>query len=266
MKTYILTWNPKLWHWPEEQYGQEVTDTRKGQKFEAGWTCGITKSIVPGDRIFLLRQKSERGIIQSGHATSQVYKARVTYLGKGKKSPYVDYDSDALLPVHQRLRIEELVGNIDGVAWNNIMGSGISIPEECAFRLEDLWKKHLQEVRQAPTPIPEELKYVEGKPHLIEVDSYERDPKARQACLDYYGRTCAVCGFSFASVYGELGIDYIHVHHLRGLADIGRSHRIDPIKGLRPVCPNCHAMLHQTKPAMEIATLRRIIKKYQKGS
>ena len=45
-----------------------------------------------------------------------------------------------------------------------------------------------------------------------------------------------------------------------GLADIGRFIGSTPIKGLRPVCPNCHAMLHQTKPAMEIATLSKLLR------
>ena len=32
---------------------------------------------------------------------------------------------------------------------------------------------------------------------------------------------------------------------LRKLLDIGEEYEIDPIKDLRPVCPNCHAMLHR---------------------
>jgi 5-methylcytosine-specific restriction protein A len=30
---------------------------------------------------------------------------------------------------------------------------------------------------------------------------------------------------------------------------------LDPEADLRPVCPNCHAMLHRTKPAMSVSEL-----------
>ena len=49
-----------------------------------------------------------------------------------------------------------------------------------------------------------------------------------------------MCGFDLVSRYGELGDGYIHVHHLKELSSLRRSYQVDPIKDLRPVCPNCH--------------------------
>jgi 5-methylcytosine-specific restriction protein A len=60
-------------------------------------------------------------------------------------------------------------------------------------------------------------------------------------------------------VYGERGEAYIHVHHLRPLAEIGQSYELDPVADLRPVCPNCHAMIHRTSPPMSIDDLRRLV-------
>ena len=51
----------------------------------------------------------------------------------------------------------------------------------------------------------------------------------------------------------------IHVHHLRELASLGEEYEVDPIKDLRPVCPNCHAILHTSSPAMTITQLRKIL-------
>jgi 5-methylcytosine-specific restriction protein A len=54
------------------------------------------------------------------------------------------------------------------------------------------------------------------------------------------------------------------VHHLRPLAEIGAEYVLDPEVDLRPVCPNCHAMLHRTRPPMSIealATLRSVIRR-----
>ncbi|MDC9497701.1 MULTISPECIES: HNH endonuclease [unclassified Pseudoalteromonas] len=37
----------------------------------------------------------------------------------------------------------------------------------------------------------------------------------------------------------------MHVHHIVPISDIGDEYQVDPIRDLRPVCPNCHAMLHR---------------------
>ena len=101
--------------------------------------------------------------------------------------------------------------------------------------------------------------YVEGATTRIAVNSYERSDEARTECLDHYGYKCEVCRFDFEGFYGEIGREFIHVHHLIPLARIGEQYRVDPIAHLRPVCPNCHAMLHRRDPPLEIEELRRII-------
>lgn len=89
---------------------------------------------------------------------------------------------------------------------------------------------------------------------------YERNPAARSACIQHYGTICFICKFSFESAYGELGRGFIHVHHLVPLSSIGETYRIDPIKDLRPVCPNCHAMLHRRDPPLGIDELQDLIR------
>lgn len=86
--------------------------------------------------------------------------------------------------------------------------------------------------------------YSEGALKVIKVNAYERDRKARQACINFHGTDCKVCGLDFGSRYGEIGAGFIHVHHLVPLASIGAEYEVDPVKDLVPVCPNCHAMLH----------------------
>ncbi|MDA0666950.1 MAG: HNH endonuclease [Planctomycetota bacterium] len=56
-----------------------------------------------------------------------------------------------------------------------------------------------------------------------------------------------MCGFSFEKTYGEKAKGYIHVHHLVPLAEVGASYEVDPAKDLRPVCPNCHSVIHLNK-------------------
>lgn len=86
--------------------------------------------------------------------------------------------------------------------------------------------------------------YTEGALTTVLSNRYERDTKARQACIDHYGCRCSVCDMEFAETYGEIGRGFIHVHHLALVSRAKRPYVVDPINDLRPVCPNCHAMLH----------------------
>ncbi len=132
-------------------------------------------------------------------------------------------------------------------------------------------KKHFDSIEAAlageevsgslPEEIKEPQKYVEGAAKTITVNAYERSRKARTKCIEYYGWDCAVCGYNMAELYGEFGEGVIHVHHLREISDLGEEYEVDPIKDLRPVCPNCHAILHTVSPAMSIKKLRKALVK-----
>ena len=102
--------------------------------------------------------------------------------------------------------------------------------------------------------------YNEGTAHQVVVNVYERDRAARQACIDFYGLSCVVCGLSFEEGYGTIGKGYIHVHHLIPLSSIGQDYQVHPIKDLRPICPNCHAMVHQRQPPYPIEEVRKGMK------
>lgn len=110
---------------------------------------------------------------------------------------------------------------------------------------------------------PDELKpgqkYVEGARKQVRVNSYERNPRARKECIKAHGSNCAVCGFNFELKYGELGKGFIHTHHLKPLALTDGEYELDPVEDLRPVCPNCHAMLHRPDRMLSIEELQGIL-------
>lgn len=116
--------------------------------------------------------------------------------------------------------------------------------------------------RKVTSYFPEELdtssKLFEGGSREITVNAYERDPKARTECLKIHGCVCKVCSFSFEKMYGELGKDYIHVHHIVPLFLRQGQYQVDPKTDLIPVCPNCHAMLHRSNPPITPGELREI--------
>jgi hypothetical protein len=109
--------------------------------------------------------------------------------------------------------------------------------------------------------LPEELcdsaLLPEGAATQIMVNKYERSRKARDKCIGHYGYKCVVCSTELTQKYGHRGEGVIHVHHLKKLSEIGEGYRVDPIKDLRPICPNCHAIVHTEDPPVEIDVLRR---------
>lgn len=108
------------------------------------------------------------------------------------------------------------------------------------------------EDQPGPDELPEETLYPEGAARRVLVNAYERSPAGRRQCVQHYGPTCVICQMDFEKEYGSVAAGYIHVHHLRPVSEIGEAYTLHPVKDLRPVCPNCHAVLHLRRPAFSI--------------
>ncbi len=113
---------------------------------------------------------------------------------------------------------------------------------------------------QLPQTTESIIKYFEGNPVEVRQTRYEREPKARKACLDRYGYSCKACAIDFEQRYGEIGREYIHVHHIEPLSSTGTRRKIDPIVDLIPLCPNCHAMIHKLPDRQTLDELRSRIR------
>lgn len=135
-------------------------------------------------------------------------------------------------------------------------------------RLDTFWNEQdydsfiAEEVQEYDNNI---LLLKEGVLKQIVVNAYERNPRARKACIDYYGTyKCQICDFDFEKEYGELGKNFIHVHHIKPLSKIKSGYEVNPINDLIPVCPNCHSMLHRKANGNEelsISELKKLLKK-----
>jgi 5-methylcytosine-specific restriction enzyme A len=109
--------------------------------------------------------------------------------------------------------------------------------------------------------LPEEVEtpeqYFEGASKKVSVNTYERNAEARAKCIKHHGYTCAACSFDFGKFYGAIGENYIHVHHVVPLSKIKKEYKLDPVKDLTPVCPNCHAIIHRAQPSLTVEQLKQ---------
>lgn len=72
----------------------------------------------------------------------------------------------------------------------------------------------------------------EGRIRQVSLTIHERNRKYRQICLTEHGYVCAACGMDFEKFYGEIGREFIEVHHMERIADTDGEHEINPIKNL----------------------------------
>lgn len=263
MNAYLLTWNPKKYLWTDYHIYQQSVEL--GFSTDMDWSCGVRKHMPIGSRVFMMRvghHQPIHGIFASGITTSEPFSDYHWNDGaQTTNAQYIEFKLDAMLnfEVHKLLKPEIEVSN--EFNWRPQV-SGIQIPSEIAEPLEQKWLQHLATLK---LQLARDDEFTEGKGRKITVTRYERDPSARQACINHYQAKCIVCGFSFQEVYGDLGSGFIEVHHLRPMSDNNGEHTVDPIQDLRPVCPNCHAMLHRETPPLTIKQLQEHMERAKKS-
>lgn len=264
MNTYLFVWNPNRWTW--DNLDNDIEQVNLNGRCSIRWSCGNTKSIKSGDRVFLIKIGTQpKGIIGAGFATTAPYSDK-HFLDKNKEAFYITADFETLLnpDTDPILTLDMLnTGKLAQQNWTP-QASGISIRPELIDELEAIWfefikTSNLRNNPFVPTEAETQKTYSEGTPNQVTMTKYERNPFARKTCIEYYGCSCSVCNFNFQYKYGEVGKNYIHVHHLTQIAKVGRTYDIDPIKDLRPVCPNCHAIIHRRKEAYSIDEMKQFV-------
>jgi 5-methylcytosine-specific restriction enzyme A len=110
---------------------------------------------------------------------------------------------------------------------------------------------------------PDDYEAEEGSPILRLHRSRERDRelvrrKKRQALAENRHLSCEVCEFNFGERYGELGQDFIEVHHRKPVHTLQLGDRTR-LNDLALVCANCHRMLHRSRRVIDVSELRVVI-------
>jgi len=255
MSAYLYTWNPDRWVWSDQQ--DAIYRVNNGDQYDMYWSCGNTKRIEIGDLFFLMRLGVEpKGIIGCGYVSSLPYPLPHwddEKAADGKSALRTDLLFKALSE-YPIVSLANLQNRFPNHTWTPQAG-GLSIPDEIAQELFATIQDN-SNFSFPPSEKKEVQLYAEGKAKSLTYKTYDRNPRARQACIEHYGYSCCVCGFNFEDAYGDLGAKYIEVHHLHQVADVGEEYMINPIDDLRPVCANCHRMLHKTRPPLSISDLK----------
>lgn len=106
----------------------------------------------------------------------------------------------------------------------------------------------------------------EGTRQEIKSIRYERNPFNRQLCLHKKGYRCAICGLNFEDMYGDIGRNFIEVHHTTPVSLMGDNYILDIERDLVPLCSNCHSMVHRTNPPVAVDDLRSKIQELNYGA
>ena len=100
----------------------------------------------------------------------------------------------------------------------------------------------------------------EGKVLQYYTTKYERNQANRAAAIKIHGNKCMACGFDFEDTYGELGKNFIEVHHIKPLSSVNQEVVINPETDLVCLCSNCHRMIHRRRDKIiGLDELRQII-------
>ena len=110
----------------------------------------------------------------------------------------------------------------------------------------------------------------EGKAVSKETVVKKRSKKLRDAAIEHYRHAdeklyCTICGFCFENRYGDIGKDYIEIHHEKPVyqySDDGfESYITEAVEKVKPLCANCHRMIHRNvKRPMTIEELKHLLR------
>jgi 5-methylcytosine-specific restriction protein A len=234
MTAIILGWNPDLRD-RGRSYAAAVEEVASGGLSVQPWT--VPAAALPGTDVWLVLEGTNvRGL--AGHG---VLLGHGMVEGLDQDEQFVAFD--ALLPLGDQVPAEVLTEAMPDVAWPDAGTGSVELGPGDELSIRDLWTRYGS--GQGPDPtLPAPGTYPGNAVIHLAVNRYERDPEARRACIAQRGTKCAVCGFSFEVAYGEIGADFIHVHHTVPESLLGSNYELDPFTDLIPLCANCHAMAH----------------------
>lgn len=252
----------KYWIVPSNDSTFRIGDAIAAQNGIVDWR---TDKFSVGDIVFIYKTHPDKRI----HYKMEVVKVKMIFEDAMEQEPYwtdKELYYSGYISFYARFKLlEEYTDDI--LSLHHLHEHGYEgIPRsvrECKDKglLEFLLHPHQmvnEDVYDVDYPEDDEKLY-EGALVTVKANKYERNQKARRECVAKKGYQCLVCGRDFLATYGEIGRNFIHVHHLTPISTIGKEYQLNVDTDLAPVCPNCHYMLHRKDPPYTIEELKEIL-------
>ena len=252
----------KYWIVPSNDSTFRIGDAIKAQGGLVDWR---TDKFSIGDVVFIYKTVPEERI----HYKMEVIKTKMIFEDAMEQEPYwtdKELYYSGYISFYARFKLlEEYTDDI--LSLHHLHEHGYQgVPRSVRECKEDGLLEFLLHPRQIvnddvfDVDYPEDdEKLYEGALITVKANKYERNQKARRECVEKKGYQCLVCGRDFVATYGEIGRNFIHVHHLTPISTIGKEYQLNVDTDLAPVCPNCHYMLHRKDPPYTIEEMQKIL-------
>lgn len=232
----ILGWNPE--RWADWSYPRAIEDVRETGLHRVRWTVPDRSALL---HVVAASSQTEAWLLLQGRRPGLIGHGVIASVDP--ESGTLNVAFDGLLPLGDHVPLSLLEDRMPECPWAST-GSGEILTPRHAALIRSVWAEAALPSEADPTaPVPGSL----PEEILVRVaaNRYEQSINAREACIAHHGTSCAACGFSFERVYGEIGRDFIQVHHIVPAYEIRSDYQLDPVTDLVPLCPNCHAMAHR---------------------
>ena len=245
---FVVTCNAEFEQISGSDYHDSITHTEGYVSPTAALLAELRNhGVVKGDHLMLFYQGSEGGIVADGVAIEY---APADHGNEGAAKSFLELSLRSRVPYDDRMPLERFKHMTSGVSWDEMQTPGQRLSDGDAESLRKEWDSWLRESisnlsgEEAGAANRSLVHDIEGTVRRVSTNRYERSQAARTTCIAHHGALCAVCRLDFEKMYGEIGRGYIHVHHIVPVSQMGDNYKVDAVKDLVPVCPNCHAMLH----------------------
>lgn len=225
---FEVLWNPNKYSLEKEEFQNLQRQIQSGASVPFSWSTGPRKQgIFSGDRIYMFHVGStNRGLIASGHATSEIEQYPHFDETRDDDANYVEVSWDALLDPQDLLSWETIQAHIPEFP-KAFMSGGVRLEPAHSEALETLWLDHVEHIAIGATntnhgqPIEKGYKYYQTKRR-----NHQR--RFRALLLGHYEAECIVCGLDQIAI--------LEAAHLIADADGG----MPTVENGRLMCPNHH--------------------------
>ena len=220
-----------LWKWEEA-----VRFKGFAQSSANGTHAG---GLNPGERMFIW---AVRG--QELHLLGAILVKRSGRNWAEGQSVYGPFQITPLKGLKWRLRFQNTTS--DRLKRESMIAMQVRARRQPTPETVALLEECLSEAAAEFQKLTENITVREGKQQTVTLSRRERDRKIRIQVLANRGHRCQVCGFDFATGYGEFAKYCVEIHHLKPISAAGRNGRTTTLEDLIVACPNCHKALHQS--------------------